>query len=261
MALTFEAASSSSLFLLQASSRQSGYTSETNRILLPSGNHIAPSASVEMLVIFLGSPLTAPEAESKSWVHTCDDPPRRLTKRNLFPSGAQRPPVSPAGSDVNCRDSPPARGTIQRCDVRLLAFTSTSTAEKSTHLLSGEMAGPPMRLSAIMSSNVNGRLPAAGVWVAVWPKAGAVNKISARKKRRIGPPGRSNASVNFFKAGGQRRGKGGSLRQRSGWSSNADRRFASNYLTHQGNTYELAKTRDLGEFFVSCHLPDVRILG
>src|SRR5262245_10489340 len=115
---------------------------------------MAPSASVEISVIFLGSPVTPPEAESKPCAHTCELPPRGLMKRNFLPSGDQRPPVSPAGSEVNCSALPPARGTIQRWDVRLLAFKSTSTAENRTHLPSGDIAGPPTRLSAIMSSKV-----------------------------------------------------------------------------------------------------------
>src|SRR5215470_6494605 len=106
MAFTLELARSSSLALLQTSSAQSGYTSETNRILLPSGNQMAPSASVEMLVIFAGSPWVTPSTELNSWVHTCELPARGLTKRNFLPSGDQCPPVSPAGSKVNWRESP-----------------------------------------------------------------------------------------------------------------------------------------------------------
>src|SRR5215472_15198634 len=123
---------------------------------------MAPSASVEMLVIFLGSPMTTPEAESKSATHTCEPPPLELMKRNFLPSGDQCPPFSPAGSKVIWRESPPANGTTQRCEVRLLAARSTSTAANSTHLPSGETAGPPMRLSAIMSSKVKGRLASVG---------------------------------------------------------------------------------------------------
>src|SRR5215472_1931496 len=141
---------------------------------------MAPSASVEMLVIFLGSPVTTPEAESKSATHTCEPPPLELTKRNFLPSGDQRPPLSPAVSKVIWRESPPASGTTQTCEVRLLACRSTSTAEKSTHLPSEEMAGPPMRFRAIMSSKVKGRLAsgdraAAGDEV-LWPNAETMNR-------------------------------------------------------------------------------------
>src|SRR5215472_12925923 len=125
---------------------------------------MAPSASVEMLVIFLAEPVTVPEVESKSATHTCELPPRELMKRNLLPSGDQRPPVSPAGSEVSRRESPPASGTAHRCEVRLLLCRSTSTAANSTHLPSGEIAGPPMRLSAIMSSKVNGRRFGEELW-------------------------------------------------------------------------------------------------
>src|SRR5262245_4697553 len=141
MAFVLELARSSSFFLLQASSAQSGKTSETNRMRLPSGNQIAPSASVEMFVTFLASPVATPEAASKSWVHTWELPPRELTKRSFLPSGDHRPPVSPAGSEVSWCESPPPSATTQRWEVRLLALRSTSTALNSTQRESGEMAG------------------------------------------------------------------------------------------------------------------------
>src|SRR5262245_62155066 len=99
-----------------------------------------------MSVIRFGSLLTPPEAEPKSCVHTWELPPRGLMKRNFLPSGDQRPPASPAGSEVSCSALPPARGTIHRWEVRLLAFRSTSTAENRPHLPSGEIASPPIRL-------------------------------------------------------------------------------------------------------------------
>ena len=59
-ALTFDLAFSSSFCLLQASSLQSGQTDDTNRMLLPSGDHVPPDASVEMLVTLRGSPVNSP---------------------------------------------------------------------------------------------------------------------------------------------------------------------------------------------------------
>src|SRR6516162_428099 len=110
-------------------------------MFLPSGDQMAPSASVEMLVIFLGSPMTTPEAESRSATHTCEPPPLELMKRNFLPSGDQCPPLSPAESKVIWRESPPDKATTQRCEVRLLAERSTSTAANSTHLPSAKPPG------------------------------------------------------------------------------------------------------------------------
>src|SRR5215472_1448996 len=141
---------------------------------------MAPSASVEMLVTFLESCNPTPAAESKPSVHTCEPPSRELTKRNRLPSGDQWPPVSPAGSKVTCRESPPARGTTHRCEVRLLVFKSTSTAEKRTHLPSCEIAGPPMRLRASMSSKVKGCLSGCEAdWAQIWLRLAMMNTISA----------------------------------------------------------------------------------
>src|SRR5205085_12215039 len=126
-------------------------------MFLPSGDQMPPSASVEMLVIFLGSPLTAPPAESKLTDHICELPSRLLVKMNCLPSGDQRPRSSPAGSEVNCRLSPPAKGTSHKWGVFLLSFRLTSTAENKTHLPSGEITGLLMRFSSMMSSKVNGR--------------------------------------------------------------------------------------------------------
>src|SRR5262249_42056231 len=155
---------------------------------LPSGNQRAPSASVEISVIRFGSPVKPPEAESKSCVHTWELLPRGLMKRNFLPSGDQRPPVSPAGSEGSCSALPPARGTIHRWEVRLLAFKSTSTAENRTHLPSGEITGPPIRLSAIMSSKVKGRLPPSAACEKLWQTVVLMNTMNTSAKRRILPP-------------------------------------------------------------------------
>src|SRR6266567_6444214 len=164
MPLALDLVCASSRDLLHASSAQPGYTSEVKTMFLPSGDQMAPSASVDMLVIFLGDPVAVPAAESKSLTQTCEEPSRALTKRNFLPSGDQCPPVSPAGSEDSWRASPPASATIHRCVVFLFSFKSTSMAEKRTHLPSGETAGLPTRLSDIMSAKVKGRLAGAAAW-------------------------------------------------------------------------------------------------
>src|SRR5437016_13782830 len=142
MALTLEAACAASRFLLQASSAQSTYTSDVNRMFLPSGDQIAPSASLERLVILRGSPATVPLLESKPAIQICEPPSRLLVKMIWRPSGDHRPRSSPAAWDVSCFASPPATGTSHRCGVFLFSWRFTSTAESSTHLLSGETCGP-----------------------------------------------------------------------------------------------------------------------
>src|SRR3954464_9095509 len=117
VAFTLDLARSSSFCLLQASSWHSGYTPDVNNIHFPSGDQDSPSASVDMLVIFRGSPVSAPAAESKSCTQTCVEP--SLAQRNAsdFPPGAHRGRSSPAASFVIFFDSPPAIGTIQICGV------------------------------------------------------------------------------------------------------------------------------------------------
>src|SRR3954466_2335738 len=125
VAFTFDFARSSSFCLLHASSLHSGYTPDVNNIHLPSGDHSSPSASVEILVIFRGSPVSAPAAESKSCTHTCVLPSFAHRNASVFPSGDHRGRSSPAASFVIFRsleeDASPAIGTIQICGVRLLA--------------------------------------------------------------------------------------------------------------------------------------------
>src|SRR5215510_11272139 len=103
-------------------------------MFLPSGDQIAPSASVEMVVSLWASPDRLPLPESKPAIHTCELPSRLLMKISCLPSGANLPRSSPAGSEVNWRASPPANGTSHRCGVFLLSFRLTSTAENKTHL-------------------------------------------------------------------------------------------------------------------------------
>src|SRR3954464_10853377 len=119
VAFTLDLARSSSFCLLQASSWHSGYTPDVNNIHFPSGDHSSPSASVEMLVIFRGSPVSAPAVESKSCTHTCVEPSFAPRTPTFFPSGDHRGRSSPTASFVIFRSleeaSPPAMGTIQIC--------------------------------------------------------------------------------------------------------------------------------------------------
>src|SRR3954470_10372550 len=149
VAFTFDFARSSSFCLLQASSLHSGYTPEVNNIHFPSGDHSSPSASVEMLVIFRGSPVSAPAAESKSCTHTCVPPSLSQRKASRLPSGDQRGRPSETALFIILRDSPPAIGTIQMCCGRLFAARSGSTAVNVTHLPSGEGTGSPTRFNCI----------------------------------------------------------------------------------------------------------------
>src|SRR5690348_10537198 len=137
-------------------------------MFLPSGDQIAPSASLEIFVIAWGEPVILPVAESKSAIHTCWLPLRAVIKMNRLPSGDHRPLSSPVASLPSCRGSPPARGTTQRWVVFLLSFRLTSCAENSTHLPSGEICGLPIRLRDIMSAKVNALFLAVGAGVAVW---------------------------------------------------------------------------------------------
>src|SRR5271166_1179053 len=138
-------------------------TDETKSTLLPSGDQVPPEASVEIDVTFLGSPVSAPLALSKSCTQICVLPPSRAdSKITRLPSGEKRMRSSPTPlSGVSRLASPPATGMIQRCGVLVLASRLTSTALKATHLLSGETVGSPTRLSCIMSSKVKGCLACA----------------------------------------------------------------------------------------------------
>ena len=152
-------------------------------MLLPSGDHMPPEASVEMLVTLRGSPLSVPLAESKSCTQICVPPSREDSKRMRLPSGEKRMRSSPAPlAGVRRRASPPAMGTIHRCGLRVFSSRLTSTAVNPTHLPSGETMGSPTRLSCIMSSKVKGRLLCA--------KPESEQQRRKRKRRRsMKPPG------------------------------------------------------------------------
>src|SRR6266480_1051490 len=64
--------SSSSRCLLHASSLQSEYTADTNTMFFPSGDQIAPSAPVEIVVSRPGLPFSTPLSVSKSHIQICD---------------------------------------------------------------------------------------------------------------------------------------------------------------------------------------------
>ena len=65
-------------------------------MLLPSGDHRPPEASVEMLVTLRGSPVSVPLAESKSCTQICEPPSRDDSNRTRLPSGEKRMRSSPA---------------------------------------------------------------------------------------------------------------------------------------------------------------------
>jgi hypothetical protein len=83
---------------------------------------------------------------------------------NRLPSGEKRGRSSWFGVWFKRRASPPAAGTIHKCEILVFASRSTSTASNTTHFPSGDGTAAPTRFSFIMSSKVKGRLaPAAGL--------------------------------------------------------------------------------------------------
>src|SRR6185437_2953513 len=138
MAFTLDLARASSPVLLHRSSRQPGYTSEVKTMFFPSSDHMAPPASVEMLVTAFGAPSTSPVAELKVATQTCWAPPRGLTKRNCLPSGDQRAPDATDGSEESGNASPPLLGTSKMRLVQLFSASFTTKAVNSTPLPSGE---------------------------------------------------------------------------------------------------------------------------
>src|SRR5271167_1084174 len=131
-------------------------------MLLPSGDQSPPEASVEMLVTLRGSPASVPLDVSKSCTQICEPPSLDDSNRTRLPSGEKRMRSSPAPvAGVRGCASPPLMETIHRCGLRVFSSRLTSTTANATHLPSGETIGSPMRLSCIMSSKVNGRLPCA----------------------------------------------------------------------------------------------------
>src|ERR1019366_6937464 len=128
-------------------------------MLLPSGDHSPPEASVEILVTLRGSPVNEPLTESKSCTQICEFPSCGDSNMTCLPSGEKRIRSSPAPvAGVRRRTSPPLTGTIHRCGLRVFSSRVTSTALNATHLPSGETMGSPMRLSCIISSKVKGCL-------------------------------------------------------------------------------------------------------
>ena len=58
-------------------------------MLLPSGDHRPPEASVEMFVTLRGSPLRVPLAESKSCTQICELPSRDGLEKNALAVGRE----------------------------------------------------------------------------------------------------------------------------------------------------------------------------
>ena len=147
-------------------------------MFFPSGDHNSPSASVAMDVSLCFA-VTVPVVPSKSAIQICDPLSLVETNANCFPSGAHRGRsaswsemislslLSVIPTEAGCEASgeaeepafDPFSGTTHTWGVLVLAFRSTSTAANSTHFPSGETSGSSTRLSAIMSSNVNGCFP------------------------------------------------------------------------------------------------------
>src|SRR5437868_2054727 len=82
--------SSSSRRLLQASSLQSAYTADKNTTFLPSGDQIAPSAPVEVVVSCRGFPTSRPLSVSKSHIQICDGSVALEVQMSRLPSGEKR---------------------------------------------------------------------------------------------------------------------------------------------------------------------------
>ena len=158
-ALTLLFFSSSSRCLLHASSLQSGYTADTNTIFFPSGDQIAPSAPVEIVVTCRGFPTSTPLPGSKSHIQICVGSVAFDVQISRLPSGEKRGRSSWFGVGLSRRDSPPSAGTIHKCEIFVFASRSTSPQSNTTHFPSGDGTGAPTRLSFIMSSKVNGCLP------------------------------------------------------------------------------------------------------
>ena len=169
-------------------------------MLLPSGDHSPPEASVEMLVTLRGSPVSVPFAVSKSCTQICEPPSRDDSNRMRLPSGEKRMRSSPLPSaGVSRRASPPPMGTIHKCGVLVLASRLTSTALKATHLPSGETTGSPTRFSCIMSSKVKGCL--------FWANPHNEQQIKKKQMRRsMQPPNTAtfNSSHNPAPSGSKR---------------------------------------------------------
>src|SRR5947207_5855074 len=125
-------------------------------MLFPSGDQMAPSAPVEIFVTWRGWPSSPPLSGVKLDIQIWVGSVAFEVQIRRFPSGENRGRSSWFGVWFNRRASPPAAGTIQRCEIFVFASRSTSTASNTTHLPSGEGTGAPTRFNFIMSSNVKG---------------------------------------------------------------------------------------------------------
>ncbi len=101
------------------------------------GDQTAPSASVLMLVSLCASPIV-PVAVSNGASQICWPPSRELWNSICLPSGEKRPRLSPARESVSGFSSPPAPGTIHKCEVRVFFPRSTFVTPNSTQWPSGE---------------------------------------------------------------------------------------------------------------------------
>src|SRR3954470_1363391 len=150
-------------------------------MLFPSGDQIPPSAPVEILVTWCGWPSSPPLSGVKLHIQICVGSVAFEVQMRRFPSGEKRGRSSAFGVWFKRRASPPAAGTIQRCEIFVFASRSTSTASNTTHFPSGDGIGAPTRFNFIMSSKVKGCF-ALGLDGAGWAKT---EPLSANERARI----------------------------------------------------------------------------
>ena len=161
-------------------------------MLLPPGSQMPPSAPVEIVVSCCGWPQRTPLLESKSHIQICAGSVAFELKMMRLPSGEKRGRSSSFSVGLSRRASPPVAGTIQSRDLRVFSSTFTLNREKTTHLPSGVGAGSLTRLSAIMSSKVNGRLPVCGAVCAAADTTRARNRATILRVIRKSPIERAN---------------------------------------------------------------------
>src|SRR5438309_2642942 len=131
-------------------------------MFFPSGDQIAPSAPVEIVVSCRGVPTSRPASGLKSHIQIWVGSVAFDVQIKRFPSGENRGRSSWFGVSLSRRDSPPLAGTIHKCEIFVFASRSTSVAENTTHLPSGDGTGSSSRFNFIMSSNVKGCMALAG---------------------------------------------------------------------------------------------------
>src|SRR5438034_8702249 len=110
-------------------------------LFFPSGDQIPPSAPVEIVVSCRGFPTSTPLPESKSHIQICVGSVTFDVQIKRLLSGEKRGRSSWFGVSFKRFDSPPFAGTIHKCEILVFASRSTSVAENTTHLPSGDGTG------------------------------------------------------------------------------------------------------------------------